>query len=341
MIKRCNDFGAGGVSVAIGELADGLEIDLNRVPKKYDGLDGTELAISESQERMAVVVAASDVGRFLELAARENLEATVVATVTENPRLRMHWNGNTIVDVSREFLNSNGAEKHITVQLDAPGDYAKPVFGGFLENFQAIATDLNTCSKRGLSERFDSTIGAGTVLMPFGGKHQQTPIQAMVHKVSLEQGHTDTCSLMSWGYNPFITEKSPYHGAYLAVVESAAKLVATGAAYEDVYLTFQEYFKRVGRDPKRWSQPLAALLGAFEAQKDLKIAAIGGKDSMSGTFEDLDVPPPWCPLPSPQSRYSTLYPMSSRRRVTPSACCSRSTRPGCPIPSLFWPISGW
>ena len=291
MIKRCNDFGAGGVSVAIGELADGLEIDLNRVPKKYDGLDGTELAISESQERMAVVVAASDVGRFLELAARENLEATVVATVTENPRLRMHWNGNTIVDVSREFLNSNGAEKHITVQLDAPGDYAKPVFGGFLENFQAIATDLNTCSKRGLSERFDSTIGAGTVLMPFGGKHQQTPIQAMVHKVSLEQGHTDTCSLMSWGYNPFITEKSPYHGAYLAVVESAAKLVATGAAYEDVYLTFQEYFKRVGRDPKRWSQPLAALLGAFEAQKDLKIAAIGGKDSMSGTFEDLDVPP--------------------------------------------------
>ena len=177
MIKRCNDFGAGGVSVAIGELADGLEIDLNRVPKKYDGLDGTELAISESQERMAVVVAASDVGRFLELAARENLEATVVATVTENPRLRMHWNGNTIVDVSREFLNSNGAEKHITVQLDAPGDYAKPVFGGFLENFQAIATDLNTCSKRGLSERFDSTIGAGTVLMPFGGKHQQTPIR--------------------------------------------------------------------------------------------------------------------------------------------------------------------
>ena len=163
---------------------------------------------------------------------RLTVEATVVATVTENPRLRMHWNGNTIVDVSREFLNSNGAEKHITIQLDAPGDYAKPVFGGFLENLEAVATDLNTCSKRGLSERFDSTIGAGTVLMPFGGKHQQTPIQAMVHKVSLEQGHTDTCSLMSWGYNPFITERSPYHGAYLAVVESAAKLVATGAAYE-------------------------------------------------------------------------------------------------------------
>ena len=291
MIKRCNDFGAGGVSVAIGELADGLEIDLNQVPKKYEGLDGTELAISESQERMAVVVAASDVARFLELAAAENLEATVVASVTENPRLVMHWNGKTIVDVSREFLNSNGAEKHITIDLDAPEDYRKTVNGTFTENLMGLATDLNTCSKRGLSERFDSTIGAGTVLMPFGGKHQQTPIQAMVHKVSLETGHTDDCSLMSWGYNPFVTERSPYHGAYLAVVESAAKLIATGAAYEDVYLTFQEYFKRVGHDPKRWSQPLAALLGAFEAQKNLKIAAIGGKDSMSGTFEDLDVPP--------------------------------------------------
>ena len=291
MIKRCNDFGAGGVSVAIGELADGLEIDLNRVPKKYDGLDGTELAISESQERMAVVVAATDVPRFLELAADENLEATVVASVTESPRLRMHWNGKTIVDVSREFLNSNGAEKHITIDLDAPKDYKKPVADTFTENLNQVATDLNTCSKRGLAERFDSTIGTGTILMPFGGKHQQTPIQAMVHKVSLEKGHTDDCSLMSWGYNPFITEKSPYHGAYLAVVESAAKLIATGAAYEDVYLTFQEYFKRVGHDPKRWSQPMAALLGAFEAQKNLKIAAIGGKDSMSGTFEDLDVPP--------------------------------------------------
>ena len=215
----------------------------------------------------------------------------MVASVTENPRLVMHWNGKTIVDVSREFLNSNGAEKHITIDLDAPEDYRKTVNGTFTENLMGLATDLNTCSKRGLSERFDSTIGAGTVLMPFGGKHQQTPIQAMVHKVSLETGHTDDCSLMSWGYNPFVTERSPYHGAYLAVVESAAKLIATGAAYEDVYLTFQEYFKRVGHDPKRWSQPLAALLGAFEAQKNLKIAAIGGKDSMSGTFEDLDVPP--------------------------------------------------
>ena len=291
MIKRCNDFGAGGVSVAIGELADGLDIDLNKVPKKYEGLDGTELAIAESQERMAIVVAEHNVPRFLEIAATENLEATVVATVTDTNRLVMHWNGATICDVSRDFLNSNGAEKHIDIELAPASEYEQEITGGFVENFQRIATDLNTCSKRGLSERFDSTIGAGTVLMPFGGKHQHTPIQAMVHKVSLEKGHTDDCSVMSWGYNPFITEHSPYHGAYLAVVESAAKLVATGAKYEDVYLTFQEYFQRVGQDPKRWGQPLAALLGAFNAQMDLKIAAIGGKDSMSGTFEDLDVPP--------------------------------------------------
>ena len=291
MIKRCNDFGAGGVSVAIGELADGLIIDLNKVPKKYEGLDGTELAISESQERMAIVVAEENVARFLELAANENLEATVVATVTEEPRLRLNWNGQTICDVAREFLNSNGAEKHITVEVAPAADFAPVTEGSFTENMERIATDLNTCSKRGLSERFDSTIGAGTVLMPFGGVHQQTPIQAMVHKISLEKGHTDDCSVMSWGYNPFITEKSPYHGAYLAVVESAAKLVATGASFEDVYLTFQEYFLRVGKDAKRWGQPTAALLGAFKAQMDLKIAAIGGKDSMSGTFEDLDVPP--------------------------------------------------
>ncbi|MBR7179426.1 MAG: phosphoribosylformylglycinamidine synthase [Oscillospiraceae bacterium] len=291
MIKRCNDFGAGGVSVAIGELADGLDIDLNKVPKKYEGLDGTELAIAESQERMAIVVAAHNVPRFLEIAATENLEATVVATVTDTNRLVMHWNGATICDVSRDFLNSNGAEKHVSIELAPASEYEQEITGTFTENMARLATDLNTCSKRGLSERFDSTIGAGTVLMPFGGKNQHTPIQAMVHKVSLEKGHTDDCSVMSWGYNPFITEHSPYHGAYLAVVESAAKLVATGAKFEDVYLTFQEYFQRVGLDPKRWSQPLAALLGAFNAQMDLKIAAIGGKDSMSGTFEDLDVPP--------------------------------------------------
>ncbi len=291
MIKRCNDFGAGGVSVAIGELADGLEIDLNKVPKKYEGLDGTELAISESQERMAIVVAAENVERFLELAAQENLEATVVATVTEEARLKMQWNGQTICDINREFLNSNGAEKHVDVQIAAPADFTPEIKGSFTENLNRVATDLNTCSKRGLSERFDATIGAGTVLMPFGGKFQQTPIQAMVHKISLEKGHTDDCSVMSWGYNPFITEKSPYHGAYLAVVESASKLIAAGASFQDVYLTFQEYFLRVGKDAKRWGQPTAALLGAFKAQMDLKIAAIGGKDSMSGTFEDIDVPP--------------------------------------------------
>ena len=291
MIKRCNDFGAGGVSVAIGELADGLTIDLNKIPKKYEGLDGTELAISESQERMAIVVAPQNVERFLQLAAQENLEATVVATVTEQKRLVMHWNGQTVCDISREFLNSNGAEKHVDVILPQPRKFAPEITGSFTENMNRLATDLNTCSKRGLSERFDASIGAGTVLMPFGGVHQQTPIQAMVHKISLEKGHTDDCSVMSWGYNPFITEKSPYHGAYLAVVESVSKLIATGASFEDVYLTFQEYFLRVGKDAQRWGQPMAALLGAFKAQMDLKIAAIGGKDSMSGTFEDLDVPP--------------------------------------------------
>ncbi len=291
LIKRCNDFGAGGVSVAIGELADGLEIDLNAVPKKYDGLDGTELAISESQERMAVVVEAKDVARFLELAYEENLSAVQVAEVKAEPRLVMHWNGNKIVDISREFLNSNGADKHITANV-APANYSqKEVSGRFTDNYKAIASDLNICSKRGLSERFDSTIGAGTVLMPFGGKYQHTPIQAMVQKISVEKKHTDNCSFMSWGYNPFITEQSPFHGAYLAVVESVSKLIATGAEYKDVYLTFQEYFERLGKDPKRWGKPMAALLGAFRAQMEMGIGSIGGKDSMSGTFEDLDVPP--------------------------------------------------
>ncbi|MBQ6947454.1 MAG: phosphoribosylformylglycinamidine synthase, partial [Clostridia bacterium] len=291
MIKRCNDFGAGGVSVAIGELADGLEIDLNAVPKKYEGLDGTELAISESQERMAVVVEAKDVDAFLALAKKENLNACPVAVVKEEPRLVMHWNGNKIVDLSREFLNSNGAEKHISITPAAPALKDKEISGGFAENIKAMAGDLNICSKRGLSERFDSTIGAGSVLMPFGGKYQLTPIQAMVHKISMEKKHTDDVSFMSWGYNPFITEQSPYHGAYLAVVESVAKLIATGASFEDVYLTFQEYFEHPGKDGKRWGKPLAALLGAFAAQKNLGIGSIGGKDSMSGSFEDLDVPP--------------------------------------------------
>ena len=291
LIKRCNDFGAGGVSVAIGELADGLLIDLNAVPKKYDGLDGTELAISESQERMAVVVEKENVERFLELANAENLQAVKVADITAEPRLRMIWNGNTIVDISREFLNSNGAEKHIDITPEAPKDYERIIEGGFKENMEHLADDLNACSKRGLSEQFDSTIGAGTVLMPFGGKYQHTPIQAMVQKISVEKKHTDDCSLMSWGYNPFIAERSPFHSAYLAVVESVSKLVATGGSFEDVYLTFQEYFERPGKDGKRWGKPLAALLGAFKAQKDFGIGSIGGKDSMSGSFEDLDVPP--------------------------------------------------
>jgi phosphoribosylformylglycinamidine synthase len=291
LIKRCNDFGAGGVSVAIGELADGLKIDLNAVPKKYEGLDGTEIAISESQERMAVVVEAKDVKRFTEIAESENLEATVVAEVTAEPRLKMNWNGKYIVDLSREFLNSNGAEKHIDITPAAATVVKKELPKDFESGIKDLAGDLNICSKRGLSERFDSTIGAGTVLMPFGGKHQLTPIQAMVNKISVEKKHTDDCSVMAWGYNPFITEKSPYHGAYLAVTESICKLIATGASFEDVYLTFQEYFEKPMQDGKRWGKPMAALLGAFMAQKELGVASIGGKDSMSGSFEKLDVPP--------------------------------------------------
>ena len=291
LIKRCNDFGAGGVSVAIGELADGLDIDLDRVPKKYEGLDGTELAISESQERMAVVVDSADVEKFLALAYKENLNAVPVAKVKAEPRLTMRWRGDVIVDISREFLSSNGAPKHITITPEHSRLTDNMVTGGFTENFMRLAGDLNIASKRGLSERFDSTIGAGTVLMPFGGKYQRTPIQAMAQKISVERGHTDDCSLMAWGYNPYLTEESPYHGAYLAVVESISKLIATGASFDDVYLTFQEYFEHPGRDGRRWGKPLSALLGAFEAQLDLGVGAIGGKDSMSGSFEDLDVPP--------------------------------------------------
>ena len=291
LIKRCNDFGAGGVSVAIGELAEGLEIDLNKVPKKYEGLDGTELAISESQERMAVVVEEKDAARFMELADQENLEATVVAAVTGKGRLTMTWNGKKIVDIARAFLDTNGVEKHITAVTAQPESILKEQVTAFRQGYLDLAGDLNVCSKRGLAERFDATIGSGTVLMPFGGQYQLTPTQAMVNQISMEEGSTDTCSLMSWGYNPYITEKSPYHGAYLAVVESVSKLVATGAGLKETYLSFQEYFPKLGKDPHRWGQPLAALLGAFRAQKELEIAAIGGKDSMSGSFEDLDVPP--------------------------------------------------
>ena len=291
MIKRCNDFGAGGVSVAVGELADGLDINLDAVPKKYEGLDGTELAISESQERMAVVIEKENLDAFLALAEQENLEATLLATVTESPRMVMHWKGQVVADLSRAFLNTNGAEKHAEAHVEKPRDFSKPVPADFAAGMKALAGDLNVCSRRGLSERFDSTIGAGTVLMPFGGRNQLTPIQAMVQKISVEQKHTDDCSLMAWGFNPYLSEKSPYHGAYLAVVESVSKLVATGAKFEDVYLSFQEYFERLRHEPARWGKPVAALLGAFRAQMALGVAAIGGKDSMSGSFEKLDVPP--------------------------------------------------
>ena len=292
LIKRCNDFGAGGVSVAIGELADGLHIDLNKVPKKYEGLDGTELAISESQERMAVVLGKADADRFLTLAAEENLEATVVAEVVAEPRLTMEWNGKKIVDISREFLNSNGAEKHTRVHVCAAQPITREVPGKTNEEkLFNLAQDLNVCSKRGLAERFDSTIGANTVLMPFGGKYQLTPAQSMAAKLPVLKGDTKTCSLMVWGFNPFITEKNPYLGAYYAVVESVAKLVATGADLATCYLTFQEYFERMTEDATRWGKPAAALLGALTAQLELGLGSIGGKDSMSGTFEDIDVPP--------------------------------------------------
>ena len=291
MIKRCNDFGAGGVSVAIGELADGLFIDLNKVTKKYEGLDGTELAISESQERMAVALAPEDVDRFIALASEENLEATPVATVTEEKRLKMVWNGAAIVDVSRDFLNSNGAEKHQKAHIEKASVW-QPQWAGatFGEKMKSMVGDLNICSKKGLSERFDSTIGAATVLMPFGGSHQLTPQMAMAAKLPVD-GETTTCSGMAWGFNPYLMSADPYKGAMLAVVDSVTKLVAAGFRYQDMYLTFQEYFERLGDRPERWGKPLAALLGALDAQMGLGIASIGGKDSMSGSFEDLDVPP--------------------------------------------------
>ena len=291
LIKRCNDFGAGGVSVAIGELADGLDIDLDLVPKKYEGLDGTELAISESQERMAVALAPEDVDEFMRYAREENLEATVVATVTEEPRLRMSWRGRTIVDVSREFLASNGAPKATSVRVEKPSEYERTWAGETLgEKMRSLVTDLNVASNKGLSERFDSTIGAATVLMPFGGRTQLTPAQAMVAKLPVD-GETTTCSGMAWGFNPYLMSANPYTGAYLSVVESVSRMVASGFAHEDLYLTFQEYFERLRDVPSRWGKPTAALLGALMAQVDLGIGSIGGKDSMSGSFEDLDVPP--------------------------------------------------
>ena len=291
LIKRCNDFGAGGVSVAIGELADGLDINLDLVPKKYEGLDGTELAISESQERMAVAVAEDDVDEFMDYAREENLEATVIAEVTHEKRVRMAWMGDVIVDLSREFLASNGAPKHQSAHVETPSVW-QPSWGGATleERLRALLTDLNVCSNKGLSERFDSTIGAGTVLMPFGGRTQLTPAQAMVAKFPVA-GETTTVSGMAWGFNPYLMSADQFAGAYLSVVESVSRLVATGFEHERAYLSFQEYFERLRDVPERWGKPLAAVLGALMAQADLGIGAIGGKDSMSGSFEDLDVPP--------------------------------------------------
>ena len=292
MIKRCNDFGAGGVSVAIGELADGLDIDLDRVKRKYAGLDGTELAISESQERMAVVVSRRDEGAFLAAAARENLEATTVATVSVEPRLRMTWRGKVVCDIDRAFLDTNGAEKHTKVRVEAAAPKAENTVPGATlgEKLGALMGSLECCSRRGLAERFDSTIGAGTVVMPFGGEYQLTPAQCMAAKIPV-MGKTDTCSAMSWGFEVSESERDPYRGAYLAVAESISRLVASGFGHENVYLSFQEYFERLRTEPERWGKPFAALLGALDAQIAFGAAAIGGKDSMSGSFEALDVPP--------------------------------------------------
>ena len=294
LIKRCNDFGAGGVSVAIGELADGLDINLDAVPKKYDGLDGTELAISESQERMAVALDPNDVAEFCHYAREENLEATVVAHVTEDPRLVMRWRGEKIVNISRAFLASNGAPKSTTVRLKKPEAYTRyrcAWAGSTLrEKLRALVQDLNVASNKGLSERFDSTIGAATVLMPFGGTRQLTPALSMVAKLPVF-GETTTVSGMAWGFNPYLMEADQFRGAYLSVVESVSRLVATGFDHARLYLTFQEYFEKLRDDPARWGKPAAALLGALMAQIDLGIAAVGGKDSMSGSFENLDVPP--------------------------------------------------
>lgn len=295
LIKRCNDFGAGGVSVAIGELADGLEINLDLVPKKYDGLDGTELAISESQERMAVVVDAEKEAEFIRYAEEENLEATTVAKVTDTNRVRMHWRGNCILDLNRDFLNTNGAQQFAKAfaanEQTASGDVKLAEIMKETKSKEELLTDLNCCSKKGLIERFDSTIGAATVLMPLGGKYQLSPAAGMAAKLPVVNGETDTATIMAYGYDPELASKSPFHGALYAVVDSAAKIAAMGGDYRKIRLTFQEYFEKLGADPARWGKPMAALLGALRVQKELEIPAIGGKDSMSGTFMDIDVPP--------------------------------------------------
>ena len=295
LIKKCNDFGAGGVSVAIGELADGLRVELDKVPKKYAGLDGTEIAISESQERMAVVVDPKDVEEFMSYAREENLEATEVAVVTEDPRLVLIWRGKEIVNLSRAFLDTNGAHQETSVEVEIPEragslfvrNEIKDVKSAWLE----MLGDLNVCSQKGLVEMFDGSIGAGSVFMPHGGKYQLTETQAMVAKVPVLKGKTDSVSMMSYGFDPYLSSWSPYHGAVYAVTESVAKIVAAGGDYRKIRFTFQEYFRRMTEDPKRWSQPFAALLGAYSAQIGFGLPSIGGKDSMSGTFQDIDVPP--------------------------------------------------
>ncbi len=298
LIKKCNDFGAGGVSVAIGELADGIEVDLDRVPKKYEGLDGTELAISESQERMAVVVEEKDAKEFIKLAERENLEATIVARVTDNNRFIMKWRGKKILDLSRKFLDTNGAKQRISAKISLPKEESyfkkatakykdKDILDAWTENLM----DLNVAGQKGLVQMFDSTIGASTVLMPFGGKYELTPSEGMVSKLPVGSGETNTCSIMTYGYNPKLAKWSPFHGAIYAVIESISKMVALGGDYKNIRLTLQEYFEKLGRDKEKWGKPISALLGAFYVQKGLNIPAIGGKDSMSGSFEDLHVPP--------------------------------------------------
>ena len=295
IIKKCNDFGAGGVSVAIGELADGLRVDLDKVPKKYAGLDGTEIAISESQERMAVVVDPKDVDEFMKYASEENLEATKVAVVTEDPRLVLSWRGKEIVNLSRAFLDTNGAHQETTVAVDIPNRedsiLVREEVKDVREKWLGMLKDLNVCSQKGLVEMFDGSIGAASVFMPHGGKYQKTETQAMVAKLPVLTGDCDTVSMMSYGFDPYLSTWSPYHGAIYAVTESIAKIVAAGGDYSKIRFTFQEYFRRMTEDPHRWSQPFAALLGAYSAQLGYGLPSIGGKDSMSGTFEDIDVPP--------------------------------------------------
>ncbi len=304
LIKRCNDFGAGGVSVAVGELADGLIINLDKVPKKYEGLDGTELAISESQERMAVVVNSKDVEKFEALAAKENIETSVVADVVEDKRVKMYWRGKLIVDISREFLDTNGETKKQTAQINKPEGLEK-YFSGIdancvktsgnncakIEKWKKVISGLNCCSQKGLVERFDSTIGAGTLLMPFGGKYGLTQAEGMAARIPTISGYTNTGTIMTYGYDPYLATLSPFHGAVYAVIESITKYVAMGGDYKKAWLTFQEYFEKLKNEPTKWGKPLAALLGAYLVQEKLQIAAIGGKDSMSGSYNDLDVPP--------------------------------------------------